>query len=187
MLYFSIKNQTISRSDSFNVVGDSRKYLKAHFTFSEEWDGINTAVFKNGEDVFCVVLPDDNSCLVPWEVIKPPYFTVSVFGGDLITANIVSVAVEKSGYTEGETPEEPTPDVYTQILQKLDELSSPGGGGASVEIDKTLSKEGAAADAKATGDKIAEMTPKKGVDYWTKADIAEIKSYVDDAILGGVW
>ena len=30
-------------------------------------------------------------------------------------------------------------------------------------------------------------TPVKGVDYWTEEDIAEIKSYVDDAILGGEW
>ena len=30
-------------------------------------------------------------------------------------------------------------------------------------------------------------TPEKGVDYWTSEDIAEIKSYVDEAILGGVW
>ena len=29
--------------------------------------------------------------------------------------------------------------------------------------------------------------PIKGVDYWTEADIAEIKGYVDDAILGGAW
>lgn len=30
-------------------------------------------------------------------------------------------------------------------------------------------------------------TPVRGVDYWTDDDIAEIKSYVDDAILGGEW
>ena len=30
-------------------------------------------------------------------------------------------------------------------------------------------------------------TPKRGTDYWTEADIAEIKSYVDEAILGGEW
>lgn len=30
-------------------------------------------------------------------------------------------------------------------------------------------------------------TPVKGTDYWTAADIAEIKSYVDEAILGGAW
>lgn len=30
-------------------------------------------------------------------------------------------------------------------------------------------------------------TPVRGVDYWTDADIAEIKAYVDEAILGGAW
>ena len=29
--------------------------------------------------------------------------------------------------------------------------------------------------------------PVRGTDYWTDEDISEIKSYVDDAILGGVW
>ena len=30
-------------------------------------------------------------------------------------------------------------------------------------------------------------TPVRGEDYWNEADIAEIKGYVDDAILGGEW
>jgi hypothetical protein len=30
-------------------------------------------------------------------------------------------------------------------------------------------------------------TPVRGTDYWTDADKAEIKSYVDDAILNGAW
>ena len=30
-------------------------------------------------------------------------------------------------------------------------------------------------------------TPVRGKDYWTADDIAEIKAYVDAAILGGVW
>lgn len=30
-------------------------------------------------------------------------------------------------------------------------------------------------------------TPVRGTDYWTDADKAEIKSYVDEAILGGAW
>ena len=33
----------------------------------------------------------------------------------------------------------------------------------------------------------AGYTPVRGTDYWTDADIAEIKSYVDEAILGGAW
>lgn len=30
-------------------------------------------------------------------------------------------------------------------------------------------------------------SPVRGIDYWTPEDIAEIKSYVDEAILGGAW
>ena len=30
-------------------------------------------------------------------------------------------------------------------------------------------------------------SPIRGIDYWTDADKAEIKSYVDEAILGGAW
>lgn len=33
----------------------------------------------------------------------------------------------------------------------------------------------------------AGYTPVRGTDYWTTADIAQIKSYVDSAILGGSW
>ena len=33
----------------------------------------------------------------------------------------------------------------------------------------------------------AGYSPARGTDYWTAADIAQIKSYVDDAILGGAW
>lgn len=40
-------------------------------------------------------------------------------------------------------------------------------------------------DTGATG--TAGYTPVRGTDYWTAADIAEIKSYVDSAILNGSW
>ncbi len=38
------------------------------------------------------------------------------------------------------------------------------------------------------GEKGADgYTPARGTDYWTETDKAEIKSYVDEAILGGAW
>ena len=50
----------------------------------------------------------------------------------------------------------------------------------------------ALAKAKESGDFKGEKgddgyTPKKGTDYWTDSDIAEIKAHVDEAILGGAW
>ena len=50
----------------------------------------------------------------------------------------------------------------------------------------------ALAQAKASGEFDGEdgadgYSPIRGIDYWTASDIAEIKSYVDEAILGGAW
>ena len=42
-------------------------------------------------------------------------------------------------------------------------------------------------DGKEGADGKDGYTPVRGTDYWTPTDIEEIKSYVDDAILGGKW
>lgn len=48
--------------------------------------------------------------------------------------------------------------------------------------------QGEKGDTGATGEKGADgYSPVRGTDYWTEADRAEIKSYVDTAILGGAW
>ena len=48
--------------------------------------------------------------------------------------------------------------------------------------------QGPQGEAGATGkDGNDGYTPVRGTDYWTEADIAEIKNYVDEAILGGAW
>ena len=30
-------------------------------------------------------------------------------------------------------------------------------------------------------------TPQRGVDYWTEEDVAQMKTYIEDAVLGGAW
>ena len=112
-LQFTLKNQVINRIDRNTVVSGSRNYLYAKFTFlSEDWHAPVTVIFGK----YSVLLDSENKCLVPWEVLENPgSFDVSAFCGDLQTANTVRVFVAKSGYIQGETPSEPTPDVYTQL------------------------------------------------------------------------
>lgn len=38
-----------------------------------------------------------------------------------------------------------------------------------------------------TASYLMSLVPQRGSDYWTEADKAEIRSYVDEAILGGAW
>lgn len=120
-LDFNVNEQTLTWVNKEKTpVADSVKYLTAKFTFSEDWNGvIKSATFfpVNGEP-FTQTLEGDG-CVVPHEVIKAPLFKVSVFGGELITTNKVIISVIESGYAKGQTPKPPTPDVYSQILEKV--------------------------------------------------------------------
>ena len=129
MLYitFNVYKQKIKRTDTQQIVSDSRNYLHAAITFSDDdWTGIKTAVFKNGDVVKHAVLDDNNECLVPWEVIKPGILHVSVFCGDLITADTATVYINESGYYDGGAPEDPSPTVYEQIIAMLNEIETGG-------------------------------------------------------------
>ena len=129
MLYitFNVYKQKIKRTDTQHIVADSRNYLHAAFTFSDDdWTGIKTAVFKNGDVVKHAVLDDNNECLVPWEVIKSGILHVSVFCGDLITADTATVYINDSGYEDGGIPEDPSPTVYEQIIAMLNEIETGG-------------------------------------------------------------
>lgn len=128
MLIFKIDKQKIKRMDATYVVADSYNYLEASFIFSSEWDELSkTAVFRNGIHTYSQLLSND-ICIVPHEVLKEGMLSVSVFGSkgdivELITADRVEILVHESGYEEGQTPLPPTPDVYADILEKLEGLS----------------------------------------------------------------
>ena len=141
ILFFNVDKQIITRTDNEHVVQDSQNYLYAHFDFSEEWTGQITAVFK-GKDgqAYNVLLDNMGQCLVPWEVLTQISFDISVFCGDLITANVVRIYTVESGYEIGIEGRIPTPDVYTQIMEKIEEIEEQGVDPEAVErvVDEYL-------------------------------------------------
>lgn len=125
-LEFFVKDQLIERvaCDTLVVVAQSVNYLYAHFTFSDEWQGIKTAIFKrNGIASIHVPLDQGDTCLVPWEwlaVDTDTKGTVSVYCGNRITANEEHVQIFKSGYEDGQAPQPPpTPGEIDQLKQLL--------------------------------------------------------------------
>lgn len=129
-LTFQVQNQQMRRTDSFYVVAGSRNYLYASFAFSADWGtGTKTAQFHNpceSSKTYEVILEQNNTCLVPWEVISAPgTVEVTVFGGDLITTNTARFLVHESGYDEdGESGQDPTPSVYQQIIDRMDGIEA---------------------------------------------------------------
>ena len=110
-----------------SAASDSIKFETIKFEFPASWEGLaKTAVFRSDAGTLSVVLDGNNSlciseneCYIPHEMLTGEEFTVSVFGENSdtrATAEAAAVPVRKSGYGEGDTPSEPTPTEYQQLV-----------------------------------------------------------------------
>ena len=102
----------------------TREYLRAEFSFSEEWKGLTkTAFFRGANGNICSQLLENDACTVPAEALAAPgRVGVSVSGtlGDtVITTDIKSFTILAT--LSGGTPSDPEPTIYQQILDKVDE------------------------------------------------------------------
>lgn len=122
---FKVDGQYITRTDHEKLVAKCRHLYRAEFEFTgDEWTGTKTALFANGNKAKSQILDEKNSCEIPWEFFDTDTGTiglVSVFCGDLTTANSASVYIAKSGYVESDASVPPTPDVYQQLIDTANE------------------------------------------------------------------
>ena len=168
-IIFNIENQTINCIGNYRIAADSREYLKAKFIFTSDWDGcVKTAVFSGSTGTYEMLLKNDE-CAVPNEVLAER-FAVSVYGVNgtrRITTDTVYVAVQQSGFAEGETPSDPTPTVYEQLLNEI-EVNKQTAETAAAE-EKTAREE---ADAELRTDVDTEIAERKAAD----AELSENKA-----------
>lgn len=131
-LKFTVENQRITRVDDAQPVAGSRNYLYADFEFlTEEWNvPVKTAIFESNDQAYKVLIVN-NSCEVPWETImESGWVNVSVFCGDLVTANVAKVYVAPTGYREdAENERQPTTEIYEQIINLINSLIGNVDGG----------------------------------------------------------
>lgn len=145
MLEFAISNQLLSRLDGAEVFSGSRNYLECRFQFSEDWDGMKkVAMFGHSQvDEPIGVELEEDVCQVPWEVIEPYGFQVTVYGtggengATHVPTNVVTVEVGKSGEDEELSPE-PSQSLFDRVMAKLSEA----------EEETAAAKVSAAASAK---------------------------------------
>ncbi len=117
---FNVQHQTITRTDNYEVVGNSENYLYARFEFCAEWDDIiPTAVFSANNGKHISVLIENGECLVPWEMLRVPEFWVGVFGGDRQTTDTARVGVKPGVKFNAKPGVEPTPTAYEKLMNEL--------------------------------------------------------------------
>ena len=83
VLEFKVDKQSLKQDpncDFTKIVAGSKNYLKAHFTFSDGWADYKKAVsFWRGKEEYAFLLEDD-TCMIPEEVLVGRTFAVSILG-----------------------------------------------------------------------------------------------------------
>lgn len=112
---FKVTNEgLIVRLDNTPIVADSRNIVFAEFEFGEKWTGVKTATFKKGQATENRTLVN-NKCDIPNNLLEGSgEIQISVFAGDLRTANISTIGLIPSGYFVADPPE-PTEPTETYV------------------------------------------------------------------------
>lgn len=118
-----IKQVTTSTEDVVTpdyLIGDNSDYT-AEFAFDSEWSGkTKTARFEmNGEYVDVVLT--DNKCNIPVELLTKGYLSVGVYSSEMATTPC-EVYITPSIKEIGGNVADPTPDVYNQLLEAIDNI-----------------------------------------------------------------
>ena len=124
MIKLVVNGQNLYRYSTREILADdSVDFIELEFEFSSEWEGMEkTAQFIQGEKVYSVILVDDK-CYLPTELTEGSFF-ITVFGyaGERRgTTRKLQEVLYDSGFGQGEVPVPPTPDLYTQLMVKIDE------------------------------------------------------------------
>ena len=133
MMKFLVKQQKIEVLEREIIASDQIAFVLVKFVFDGAWKTLHKVVqFTQCEETYNVVLGiDGTTCLLPAE-LHPGAVKMSLFGYDAesdttlrATTVPVTLHIRPSGFVaDGDTPIPPTPDLYTQLLKKLDEKAA---------------------------------------------------------------
>ena len=133
MMKFLVKQQKIEVLEREIIASDQIAFVSVKFVFDGAWKTLHKVVqFTQCEETYNLVLgTEGTTCLLPAE-LHPGAVKMSLFGYDAesdttlrATTVPVTLHIRPSGFVEdGVTPIPPTPDLYTQLLKKLDEKAA---------------------------------------------------------------
>ena len=133
MMKFLVKQQKIEVLEREIIASDQIAFVSVKFVFDGVWKTLHKVVqFTQCEETYNLVLgTGGTTCLLPAE-LHPGSVKMSLFGYDAesdttlrATTVPVTLHIRPSGFVaDGDTPIPPTPDLYTQLLKKLDEKAA---------------------------------------------------------------
>ena len=142
MIKFLVKGQNIETLEHEVIAADQIAFVKIHFVFDNSWKPLHKVVqFTQDEITYNRVLGTENtSCFLPAE-LTPGTVKMSLFGYDAeatetvrATTIVKTLHIRPSGFEGENSNVPPTPDLYQQLLQKIQSASKGTDGKSAFEI-----------------------------------------------------
>lgn len=143
MLKFLVRQQKIEILEREIIASDQIAFVTLKFTFDGDWKKFHKVVqFTQCDETYNRVLGTDGlSCLLPAE-LHAGAVKMSMFGYDAenteglrATTVPVTLNIRPSGFVgDDEPPIPPTPDLYAQLLKKIEEAGHGADGKSAYEI-----------------------------------------------------
>lgn len=142
MWKFLVKNQSIGIVEREILADHQIQYVQFKFTFDGDWKHFHKVVqFSQCDEVYSIALGvDGTSCYLPAE-LHAGAAKMAVFGYDTesnttvrATTVPVTLNIRESGFEGDDPPIPPTPDLYTQLLKRIEDAEHGLDGKSAYEI-----------------------------------------------------
>lgn len=142
MWKFLVKNQSIEILEREVLADHQIQYVQFKFTFDGDWKRFHKVVqFSQCDAVYSIVLgTDGTSCYLPAELhvgaVKMGVYGYDTASDTTVRATTVPVTlnIRESGFEGEEPPIPPTPDLYTQLLKRIEDAEHGLDGKSAYEI-----------------------------------------------------
>ena len=142
MWKFLVKNQSIEIVEREILADHQIQYVQFKFTFDGDWKRFHKVVqFSQCDEVYSIFLgTDGTSCYLPAE-LHAGAAKMAVFGYDTAsdttvraTTVPVTLNIRASGFEGDDPPIPPTPDLYAQLLKRIEGAEQRIDGKSAYEI-----------------------------------------------------
>ena len=143
MWKFLVKNQSIEVLEREVLADHQIQYVQFKFTFDGDWKRFHKVVqFSQCDETYNIVLGVDGTSLYLPAELHVGAAKMSVFGYDTesdttvrATTVPVTLNIRPSGFVgDDDPPIPPTPDLYAQLLKKIEEAGHGADGKSAYEI-----------------------------------------------------
>ena len=142
MWKFLVKNQSIEIVEREVLADHQIQYVQFKFAFDGDWKRFHKVVqFSQCDEVYSVVLGTEGTTLYLPAELHAGAVKMAVFGYDTesdttvrATTVPVTLNIRESGFEGDEPPIPPTPDLYTQLLKRIEDAEHGLDGKSAYEI-----------------------------------------------------